>query len=127
MQRVSKVQEVLARWDRGELSHGDVLFEMVEGLTRENIAEVVGSLPPDWRAQLIEDFRERATTESREQLVVLNAGSFEWEKEPNPRERERMRAEYDRERAQALARYWEIVLPAIRWWLEVYGDTEQRT
>jgi hypothetical protein len=114
------VREALRSWKKGELSHGTVLDTIVGGLDRQNIEEVVDALPEEWRQQIVRAFVERSTARSSDELINVVGGVFAWEHESDTTKREQMRREHDLEQERELARYWNVTLPAIRWWLETH-------
>jgi hypothetical protein len=55
---------MLSLWDSGNISAGEVLSGIIEGLTDDNIAGVVDALPSEWRERLVADFESRAQATS---------------------------------------------------------------
>jgi hypothetical protein len=114
------VREVLRSWEKGELSRGCVLDTIVGGLDRQNIEEVVDALPDEWRQQVLGDFRERSTARSPDELINVVGGVFTWEHESDASKRQQMQREHEAEQERERQRYWNVTLPAIRWWLETH-------
>ena len=109
--------DVLAAYDRGDLTHGEALSRFVDALDQHNITQIVAVLPEPWRTWFTEDLEQRAEINSPDDLLFLEGTLFAWEFEPDERKREQMRAEHQSKLKAKREHYWNITLPAIRSWL----------
>jgi len=110
-----------AGWEQGLFTRGEVVNKTVDLLTRDNIVEVIASLPPEWHQTMVDELVDAAKIQDTAQLIFLRGGIARWETESDPLKREAMKREYEQALEAERQRYISETLPAIKWWVKHHG------
>lgn len=113
-----RVAALVADYESGLYTRGEISNSMLALVTATNIEEVVQAVPDEWREELVRLLRR---VSGYGQLISVDGSIYRYETEPDPARRAEMIADLQRERALADEHFESVVRPAIREWVRTQG------
>jgi hypothetical protein len=112
-----RVAEIMAAWNAGKVNFAEVQTQLLDMVHDDTVDRVMDALPPEWRANMVEHFREYRNVTADTELITLFGGIMAWEHEPDPVARKRMQREEQDRREREMKHFREVTVPAMQRWL----------
>lgn len=113
---VEGIQKILAYWDDGLLTRGEIEDRLIELATRTDIDKFLAKLPAPWHDLVLAQLQRLAESESDE-FITIFGGIYSNELMSDPEKAAELKRELKEQQALEAEQFKNIVLPMIRnWW-----------
>jgi hypothetical protein len=76
-----RVAGIMAVWYAGRANYSEIEQRLTDIVSVDTVDELMACLPPEWRSNMLESFREYRNVRHETELISVFGGIMEWELE----------------------------------------------